>query len=232
MSGPSRSARLPAGSPGRRGPGPIIEVACWAHVRRKFFDVHEAVKSPIAAELLSRIGQLYAVEAGLRGKSAEERRAGRDQLSPLLQGLEPWSQGQLRSISAKSPLADAFCYMLNRWAALTRFLDDGRPTPPERAEELSIPTPGSSASSPGSKSGCYPSTMIGEQTADRRPRFRPRVCDQTRGQRSGRWAIAAESIGAVLSLGTGHCRGGCILGVRYLLIKVWLASIIFYGSNI
>lgn len=124
--------------PGRRDPGPIIEVACWAHVRRKFFDVHEAVKSPIAAEALSRIGQLYAVEAGLRGKSAQERRTGRDQLRPLLQGLEHWSQGQLRSISTKSPLADAFRYMLKRWAALTRFLDDGRLCIDNNAAERAI----------------------------------------------------------------------------------------------
>ena len=107
--------------------GRITEAACWAHARRKFFDVHEHQPSPIAAEALERIGSLYAIESAVRGKLPEERRAARQQqAAPLIEQLRAWLQATLTQLSAKSELAGAIRYALGRWTALTRYLDDGR----------------------------------------------------------------------------------------------------------
>jgi transposase len=105
----------------------ISEAACWAHARRKFFDVHEDQPSPIAAEALARIGALYAIEAGIRGKSIQERRAIRQEHAvPLITELHRWLQTTLNQLSKKSELAGAIRYSLGRWAALSRYCDDGR----------------------------------------------------------------------------------------------------------
>jgi transposase len=112
-----------------RGTGPprIRHAACWAHARRKFFDVHEGTKSPIAAEALRRIGELYAIEAGINGKPAELRLAVRlDQAVPLLAALHAWLIDQRRRLSSKTALAKAIQYALTRWDALTRYGFDGR----------------------------------------------------------------------------------------------------------
>ena len=112
-----------------RGTGPprILHAACWAHARRKFFDVHEATKSPIAAEALRQIGELYAIEAGINGKPAELRLAVRlDQAVPLLAALHAWLIDQRRRLSSKVALAKAIQYALTRWDALTRYGYDGR----------------------------------------------------------------------------------------------------------
>jgi len=70
------------------GGGRVLEAACWAHVRRKFVDLHELHKSPVAAEALDRIGALYAIEQQIRGRPPDERRAARQERSrPLLDGL-------------------------------------------------------------------------------------------------------------------------------------------------
>jgi len=108
-------------------PGAIIEVACWAHCRRGFFDEWKGRQSPTAKEALDRIAALYAIEAEARDKPAQERVAIRARAKPLLDGFLAWSEAVvLRKLSAKSGLAEVFRYGLKRRAALTRFLDDGR----------------------------------------------------------------------------------------------------------
>ena len=100
---------------------------CWAHARRKFYDVHAATKAPLAAEALTRIAALYAIEADIRGKDAEERRRVRQERSrPLVTALHVWLGEQLGRISGGSTLAKAIRYALNHWAGLILFLDDGR----------------------------------------------------------------------------------------------------------
>ena len=107
--------------------GGIVLAACWAHTRRKFFDMHEATGSPIAAEALRRIAELYAIEKSIRGRGAEERRSVRNTHSrPLVEAMKPWLETQLRRIPGRGGLADAIRYALSRWPALCRFLDDGR----------------------------------------------------------------------------------------------------------
>jgi len=106
--------------------GKIKEAACWAHVRRKFFDFHAATGSPIAEEALKRIASLYAVEADLRGQLPEVRiRERQARAGPLLDELKRWMSATLQTISAKSELAGAIRYALPRWAALVRYRDDG-----------------------------------------------------------------------------------------------------------
>jgi len=100
---------------------------CWAHVRRKFYDIHAANPSPLAEEALRRIAELYAVEADIRGQPAEHRRAERQQHSrPLVEALHGWLTEQLERLSGRSPLAQAIRYALNHWSGLQLYLDDGR----------------------------------------------------------------------------------------------------------
>jgi hypothetical protein len=118
--------------------GKIVEAACWAHVRRKFFDVHAATASPIAKEALDRIGQLYAVEKTINGSPPDRRQPRRRlQSKPIAEALAAWSDHTVRQLSRKSELAAAFRYMRARWTALVRCFDDGRLTldnnPAERA---------------------------------------------------------------------------------------------------
>jgi transposase len=105
----------------------IQEAACWAHVRRKFYDIHVAHASPIAQEALDRIGQLYAIETDIRGRLPEERVAARRaRAGPALEALHAWLHATLSTLSKKSELAVAIRYALSRWTALTRYRDDGR----------------------------------------------------------------------------------------------------------
>jgi hypothetical protein len=107
--------------------GRIQEAACWAHVRRKFYDLQVAHKSPVAAEALERIGALYAIEKEIQGRSPEERRGIRDIRSrPLLGSLKQWLEETLGKLSRKSDTAVAVRYALGRWEALMRYCDDGR----------------------------------------------------------------------------------------------------------
>lgn len=100
---------------------------CWAHVRRAFYELASGGAAPIAAEAVARVSALYKVEAEIRGRSPEERRAVRQARSrPLVEALEPWLRDKLGQVSQKSKLADALRYALTRWAGLTLFLDDGR----------------------------------------------------------------------------------------------------------
>jgi transposase len=100
---------------------------CWAHVRRRFYELAAAGSAPIASEALERLKGLYAVEADIRGRPPEERRAERQARSrPIVLALEPWLKAKLEIISQKSKLAEAIRYALSRWEGLTSFLDDGR----------------------------------------------------------------------------------------------------------
>jgi transposase len=108
-------------------PQRITHVACMAHARRRLFEVYEATKSPIAAEGLKRIGELYAIEAAINGQSPEQRRAARQaQSKPLLDALHDWMLQQRRRLSGKSTLGKALQYALSRWDALVRYVEDGR----------------------------------------------------------------------------------------------------------
>src|SRR5436305_904831 len=110
-----------------RKPGPIIEAACWAHARRKFFELAELKKAPIAVEAVKRIDALFAVERDINGSAAERRLAVRAERSrPLVAELETWLRAQRARLSGKSEVARAIDYSLKRWPALTRFLADGR----------------------------------------------------------------------------------------------------------
>ena len=105
----------------------IVLAACWAHTRRKFYEVHQATGSPIAAEALRRIGELYAIEDRIRDRSAELRRMVRAELAkPVVDALKPWLQAELHRLPPRSNLADAIRYALVRWDALCRYLEDGR----------------------------------------------------------------------------------------------------------
>ena len=105
-----------------------VELAfCWSHVRRRFYELAAAGSAPIASEALERIAGLYRIEAEIRGRSADERRAVRgDKSRPIIEMLEPWLREKLGLISQKTKLAEAIRYALSRWKGLTRFLDDGR----------------------------------------------------------------------------------------------------------
>jgi len=124
-----------------RKPGPILESACWAHARRPFFamaDLAEnarrkaqgqtpGVISPLAMEAVRRIDALFEIERSINGQSAEQRRVIRQELSaPLVADLESWMREQRAKLSGGNDLAKAMDYMLKRWTAFTRFLDDGR----------------------------------------------------------------------------------------------------------
>jgi transposase len=111
--------RLPAG-------GDIQLAACWAHARRKFYEVHEATGSPLAAEALRRIAELYAIEKTIRGQPAATRQGVRRIKSRLLvEAMKIWLEAELNRLPPRGGLADAIRYALTRWSALCKFLDDG-----------------------------------------------------------------------------------------------------------
>jgi transposase len=124
-----------------RTPGSILEAACWSHARRPFFalaDIEASARrkaegktpapvSPHALEIVQRMDRLFEIERGINGRSAEERRAVRQELSrPLVGELENRMRAQRPKLSRGNDLAKAMDYMLKRWPAFTRFLDDGR----------------------------------------------------------------------------------------------------------
>jgi transposase len=108
-------------------PARVEEISCWAHSRRYFFEIYEAVKSPTAEEALDRIRALYRIEDYIRGYSPEYRRAARQKYAvPLLNALHAWMVETVSQLDNKSALAIAFNYSLNRWEALCRYTKDGR----------------------------------------------------------------------------------------------------------
>jgi len=123
----------------RRKPAPIVEAACWAHARRNFFDLARLDKAPIAVEAVERIDTLFAIERDINGLTSDQRAAARQQRSrPLVVALETWLREQRSKLSGQSKTAQAIAYCLTRWAALTRFLDDGRLCMSNNAAEREI----------------------------------------------------------------------------------------------
>src|SRR3954464_8723957 len=107
--------------------GDVQLAFCWAHVRRHFYELAQGGAAPIASEALTLIPALYRIEGEIRGRSAEERRAVRQQRSlPLVEALQAWLRQKLSLISQKTKLAEAIRYALWRWAGLCLFLEDGR----------------------------------------------------------------------------------------------------------
>jgi len=119
--------------------GRIQQAACWAHVRRHFYDLDQAHASPLAREALQRIGALYGIEEQVRGKPPDERRRVRqEQSKPLLDALRQWFEETLSKLSRKSDTTAAIRYALTRWEALTRFVDDGHIEIDNSAAERSL----------------------------------------------------------------------------------------------
>ena len=110
--------------PARPG-GPVTFAFCFAHSRRKFYDVHVATGSPIAAEAVRRIGEVYTIEDRIRGKSADIRCAVRQaETKPLMEDFKLWLDARLEEVSQKSGLAEAIRYALSHWEGLTRFFGE------------------------------------------------------------------------------------------------------------
>jgi len=118
---------------------PLIEVACWAHARRKLHDVHATTGSPIAAEALARIGRLFEVEREAHGLPPDERgRIRRLKARPLLDELAGFFDATLPKLSGKSELAAAIRYARSRWQPLGRYIEDGRLEMTNNAAERAI----------------------------------------------------------------------------------------------
>jgi transposase len=112
--------------PGRKA-GEIVEAACWAHARRKFFELADLKKAPMTVAAVKRIDALFEVERDINGLPPERQAAARDErYRPLVVELEAWLRENRRALSSKSTTANAIDYMLKRWSSFTRFLDDGR----------------------------------------------------------------------------------------------------------
>ena len=137
---------------GERKPAPILEAACWAHARRKFFELADieaaarrraqkkvAVMAPLALEAVRRMDELFAIERAVNGHPAAERRAARRQHSaPLVTALEGWMREERARLSRASEVAKAMDYMLDRWPSFSRFLDDGRVCMTNNAAERAL----------------------------------------------------------------------------------------------
>jgi hypothetical protein len=132
-------AGLYEADPKTGAPAPLREVACWAHARRKIYDVHVETKSPAAAQALEMIARLFAIEADIKGKSPAERAAARRaKATPVLAELRAFFDATMAKVSGKSSLAAAFRYAASRWTALTRYIDDGRLEMTNNAAERAI----------------------------------------------------------------------------------------------
>ena len=108
------------------GDGRIQEAACWAHVRRKFYDLQQAHGSAVASEALERIAVLYGIEKEIRGRPSDQRQQVRQaRAQPLLEALRQWFEATLPKLSRKSDTTVAIRYALSRWDALLRYADDG-----------------------------------------------------------------------------------------------------------
>lgn len=122
-----------------RAPAPVTRALCWAHARRKFFELADAaaqlkrrrraapILSPIAIEAVKRIDAIFDVERAINGRPAEERFAARREFAaPIVDELGRWLRDQRAGLARHNPLAGAIDYMLKDWASFVRFLDDGR----------------------------------------------------------------------------------------------------------
>jgi hypothetical protein len=122
----------------RRAPGPIAAALCWAHGRRRFFELADiaanarrsrnaAAISPVALEAVRRIDLLFDIERSINGQSAEERlQVRREQSAPLLAALEAWLRQQRARLSNSSAVAGPIDYLLKRWNRYAGFVEDGR----------------------------------------------------------------------------------------------------------
>jgi len=122
---------------GDRPPKPVIEALCWAHARRKFFELADIAANsqrgkkaptiaPLALDAIRRIDRIFDFERAIHGASAEQRLAGRRaEIAPLVGDLEDWLRTERARLSRHAPVAKAMDYMLKRWAGFARFLDDG-----------------------------------------------------------------------------------------------------------
>ena len=100
---------------------------CWAHLRRKFYEVYISGTSPIATEALARLKQLYDIEADIRGLPPEVRQGLRQKHArPLVEALKPWLETTYAKVPKGGKLGGAIRYGLNHWDGLSRYLDDGR----------------------------------------------------------------------------------------------------------
>jgi len=110
-----------------RQPGPMTEAGCWAHSRRKFFELAELDRAPLAVEAVRQIDAIFAIEREINGQPAPERLATRqEKVAPLVSALESWMRPARAKLSRHADVAKAMDYMLKRWASFTRFLADGR----------------------------------------------------------------------------------------------------------
>jgi transposase len=119
-----------------RRPGPLVEAACWSHARRKFFVLADIaakargklpVIAPLAVEAVKRIDAIFAFERQINGLPSPERLAVRRQrVAPLVGDLHQWMRAERARLSRHADVAKAIDYMLKRWDAFTRFLEDGR----------------------------------------------------------------------------------------------------------
>ena len=106
--------------------GSMREAACWAHARRKLYDIHVRTPSETTQKALDYIGELYGIEASIRGKPPAERlRVRQEKAKPLLETYGAWLRAKLQTLSTKSDTAKAINYSLNQWVALTLYCDDG-----------------------------------------------------------------------------------------------------------
>lgn len=136
-----------------RAPGPIVEAACWAHARRKFFELADiaanakrkaqgrgpAFIAPMALAAVQRIDALFEIERAINGKPPAERLATRHEFSAgLVADLETWMRGERAKLSRHNDVAKAMDYMLTRWSSFTRFLSDGRICLSNNAAERAI----------------------------------------------------------------------------------------------
>jgi transposase len=121
--------------------GRVLEAACWAHARRKFYDIHAIQPTPITTYVLAQIGELYNIEASIRGSPPERRREVRLQhAKPIVEALYSWLNEQRSMLSRKSVTAEAIGYAMNQWQALTRYLEDGRIEIDNNAAERALRT--------------------------------------------------------------------------------------------
>jgi len=110
-----------------RRPVPITEAACWSHARRKFFVLADVAKAPLALEAVRRIDETFAIEREINGASTERRLAVRqDRSRPLVADFDAWMRAERAKLSRHNEVAKAIDYLLKRWPAFVRFLDDGR----------------------------------------------------------------------------------------------------------
>lgn len=107
--------------------GDVVLAACWAHTRRKFYEVAQAEDTPLAHEAVRRIAGIYAVEARVRGQPPALRLAARRaESTPIVEALKARLEAELPQLPGRGKLAEAIRYALSRWNALSRFLHDGR----------------------------------------------------------------------------------------------------------